>query len=452
MVKFVSLFLGLVVGYQTVAVQVTDPVRFVQILLDGQEVGTLEAPLWRGQFDLGAELRPHELTAVAFDDQGVELDSSSQWLNLPRQPAETTILLESDEETHLQVARVTWKSLTGDQPSAVHAEFDGQILEFEDPHAIRLPPFDPELLHFLRVELEFAGFVSSSAEVTFGGTYADQINTELTAFPVVLSGRKSLPPDSDLQDGFLARGDPLRVAAIEKGQVELIVVRDQSAWPGLRTLRNLALTQPGPVTSRGTRIPGFQPRWFGTDRQEWNLWTFRFLWPVPRRIDSGAGPYDLFSHSAKIAAATGSLHGWLTTIEQPTEWTGTQRLADAVAVAAVTVAGSNRRRGVLLVLGDSTSDASEASPEVIRRYLASLAVPLFVWAVNPVAASQSPWGPASDVSTPKLMTRATKELFRDLEAQRIVWLEGLLLPQQITLAPSLEGVSTISRISTPELR
>lgn len=436
MVSFLSLFLGLVVGHQTVAVEVAEPVARVEILLDGRSVKAFEAPPWRGRIDLGEELQPHELTAVAFDENGVELDRTRQWINLPRQPADTTILLEHDPESRRQVARVSWESLTGDEPSDVHVEFDGRDLEFDDPRAIPLPPYDPTQLHFLRVELEFAGIVHSSAEITFGGTYMDQINTELTAIPVVPAlGRKKLPKATEFDDGFLARDKILRVAAVEKGQVDLIVVRDQGAWSELRKIRGQALSTPS-----SSRMMGSSDRtaWFRSGSAGWQAWTLQFLWPVPRRLNNDAGSYDLFSHSAKYSAAAGSLQGWLTTVEQPPEWSGNQRLADAVAIAAVTAASGNRRRGVLLVLGDTTEDASDAAPEAIRRFLKSLAVPLFVWTIGPSVVVETPWGPATDASSPKRMSRASRELFHHLEKQRIVWLEGIHLPQQISLTPALQ--------------
>jgi hypothetical protein len=437
MVSFLSLFLGLVVGHQTVTVEVVEPVAHVEILLDGRSVETFEAPPWSGQIDLGEELQPHELTAVAFDHNGVELDRTSQWINLPRQPAETTILLEHDRASRRQVARVSWESLTGDEPSAVRAEFDGRDLEFDDPRAIPLPPYDPAQLHFLRVELEFAGFVHSSAEITFGGTYTDQVNTELTAFPVVpATGRKKLPKTTELQDGFLARDKILRIAAVEKGLVDLIVVRDQGAWSDLRRIRDEALKSPS-----SSRILGSMEQrrhWFVFDATGWPAWTVQFLWPVSRRLDRGTGSYDLFSHSAKYSAAGGSLLGWLTSVEQPAEWSGDQRLADAIAIAAITAASGNRRRGILLILGDSTKDTSDAAPGTIRRFLKSLAVPLFVWKIGPDGALETPWGAATDASSPKRMSRASRGLFRHLESQRIIWLEGIHLPQQVTLAPALQ--------------
>ena len=443
MVSFVSLFLGLVMGFQTVAVQVADPVARVTILLDGQAIASLEGPPWEKQIDLGPELVPHELTAVALDSTGTELDRATQWLNLPRQPAETTILIERHPSGVAHLARVSWKSLVDDNPSAIRVEFDGRTLEAEDPRAIPLPPHDPEALHFLRVELEFGGFVRSSAEITFGGTYADQVNTELTAIPVVLDGRKNLPPAAKMEDWFHARGETLRVAAFDKGQTELIVVRDQGAWTRLRRIRAQALSDQAPTVSGRRQGRYDRVQWFRPDRPVWGTWTFQFLWPIPRRLISGEGPYDLFTHSQKYSGESGSLHGWVTTAEQPADWVGTQRLADAVGVAAVTAASGNRRRAVLLILGAEAQDASEAAPEVVHRYLEALGVPLFVWAVDAGATKESPWGTAENVSTPQLMARATRRLFHQLERHRIIWLDGLHLPQQIIVDDSVQGVRRV---------
>jgi hypothetical protein len=99
-----------------------------------------------------------------------------------------------------------------------------------------------------------------------------------------------------------------------------------------------------------------------------------------------------------------------------------------VAVAGVTAASGNRRRGVLLVLGPESEDSSDATPATARRYLAALGVPLFVWSPDPATARNSPWGEARLVSTPGPMSRATNRIFRELERQRIVWVEGKHLP------------------------
>lgn len=443
MVSFVSLFLGLVLGTQTVAVQVADPVYRVEILLDGKPAVTFEGPPWEGKIDFGQNLVPLELVAVAYDRSDTELDRATQWINLPRPPAEITILLERDDAGQALNARVSWESLVDHQPSTVQAHFDGTPLAFEEPHLISLPPHDPELLHLLRVEIEFGGIVRANAEIAFGGTYMDQVNSELTAIPVTLAGRRKPPEPSETQAWFVARGEPLRVAAIEKGQADLIVVRDQGAWSLIRQVRSQALSGRA-MSNLGRLNRDGRRQWFEPDHPGWEAWAFQFLWPVPSRRVVGENPYDLFTHTQKYVGVSGSLHGWVTTIEQPEDTVGDQRLADAVAVAAVAAAGGNRRRGVLLVLGAEADDSSEATPEVVRHYLAALGVPLFVWSPDAATARDSPWGRAANVSTPSLMARATSRIFHDLERQRIVWVEGTHLPQQVSVKDSVRSLQTLA--------
>ena len=442
MVSFVSLFLGLVVGYQTVTVKVADPVESVEILIDGRAATVIEGPPWQGGIDFGPALVPHELVAVAYDGDGRELDRARQWVNLPRPLAEITLLLEQDADTGGSVVQVSWESLTGEAPSRVRAIFDGRPLAVEDPRSIPLPDYDPAELHFLRVEMEFGGILASSAEITFGGTYTDNVNTELTAFPIRFAGRKKRQPTTEsLQSVFSARGQPLRVTAVEKGQVEMLIVRDRGAWEALRRVMSEVYSR-----ALNSNTTGFQRRsWFRPDREAWQKWAFQFIWPVARRHDMGDGPYDLFSNSAKLSGGSASLHGWLVTFEQPPEYQGSQRLADAVAIAGVAAAGTNRRRGVLLVLGGDPEDSSEVRPDRVRHYLASLGVPLFVWTTHPDTSGSGPWGEAVDVSNSRLLQRATGNVLDALERQRIVWLDGIHLPQQIEVDPRAETIEAFTR-------
>lgn len=444
MVSFVSLFLGLVLGPQTVAVQVAAPVTRVEIHLDGELVAEIAGAPWEAQIDLGKALLPHELVAVAFDQNDAEVDRTIQWINLPRQPAETTILLERDDSGRALNAHVSWESLVDDQPSAIRAEFDGSPVDFDDPGRIPLPPHDPMELHFLRVEVEFGGIVTSNAEITFGGTYQDEVNSELTAIPAELTGRRRSTKPSEMQDWFTARDKPLRVAAVEKGPVDLIVVRDRGAWPRLRHIRSEALASIVPRSEGGSQATTSLEQWFRPDNSGWFVWSFQLLWPVPSRRVLGASPYDLFTHSQKYVGEFGSLHGWLTSIEQPDDNTGSQRLADAVAVAGVTAAGSNRRRAVLLVLGSDVEDSSEATPDAVRRYLHALGVPLYVWTLEPTTYQTSSWGKGEDASTARLMARASSKIFHQLKRQRIVWVEGKHLPQQVSIVGPSRGMQLLA--------
>ena len=70
-VAFVTLFLTLVSGPQTVKVAVTGPVAAVEVLLNGESVGVMRGEPWRLECDFGS-LRPLTLEAVAFDAAGNE--------------------------------------------------------------------------------------------------------------------------------------------------------------------------------------------------------------------------------------------------------------------------------------------------------------------------------------------------------------------------------------------
>jgi hypothetical protein len=121
------------------------------------------------------------------------------------------------------------------------------------------------------------------------------------------------------------------------------------------------------------------------------------------------------------------------------------RIADAVAVAGLQAMAQNRRRAVLLVLAGGEKDASRYDPTTVRRYLESLRVPLFVWTLGKPApgSTAAAWGPSEDVSVVRNLYRAVAELRERLDSQRIVMVDGRLLPQSITLSPKALGIELV---------
>ena len=78
----------------------------------------------------------------------------------------------------------------------------------------------------------------------------------------------------------------------------------------------------------------------------------------------------------------------------------------------------------------------------MRRYLAAIRVPFFVWSLKstgsqPLAAS---WGTVEDISTPAKLDAAVQRLKTELTKQRIVWVQGRYLPQSIDLSPAFPGL------------
>jgi hypothetical protein len=93
--------------------------------------------------------------------------------------------------------------------------------------------------------------------------------------------------------------------------------------------------------------------------------------------------------------------------------------------------------------GANPQDASRYDPAAVRRYLAAIRVPLFMWKVGkggPAAAGSAPWGDAEDVSTLPGLRAAVARLKDELASQRIVWVEGTHLPQAVSLSPAAKGL------------
>jgi hypothetical protein len=94
-VVFLSLFLGLITGIQSVNLQVDDAVKSVGIELAGREVARMDGAPWSAKVDFGHDLLPTQLTAIAYDAHANEIARTSQLINLSRPPAEVEIVIDS---------------------------------------------------------------------------------------------------------------------------------------------------------------------------------------------------------------------------------------------------------------------------------------------------------------------------------------------------------------------
>jgi hypothetical protein len=120
---------------------------------------------------------------------------------------------------------------------------------------------------------------------------------------------------------------------------------------------------------------------------------------------------------------------------------GPLMLSDAVAVAGLRAAEGNGRRAVILLLGEQREDGSRFSVEAARRYLSALKVPLFVWDLSGSAGEVPPgWGDPRPVDTVDDLARAVRRVRFQLDEQRIVWINGRHLPQDIELGPRAQRI------------
>lgn len=445
MIVFLTLLLGLVSGTVPIEVATGGPVSRVEVLLDGVPVREIAAPPWSAAVNLGSDLQPHVLVARALDAEGGEIARTAQWINLPRPAAEVEVVLESGLSGKPATARLFWQSVDNAAPASIGLTLDGEPLVLDAERRVALPKLDLKDPHVLTAEVWFRPGVSGRRDVAFGGVYGSAIATELTAVPVRVpkAGGGSIAP-SALHGRFTAAGQPLEVAAVEEGEGKVIVVRVPDAQ---------LLSDRWTPFDRGIEAHGEPPKQeeivSGTGGPRHDLYSAlslgggsvaRLLSPLARGFAGPGVPADLFEVSRDLSARDGGLLRILTrlnlSVSRPPATP--QRIADAVAVAGLHAAIENRRRAVVLVLGDGEGDASRYTPEQVRRYLAAIRVPLFVWSpYGTKGKAAQAWGAgvAEDVSTLPKLYRAFDRLKADLDSQRIVWVEGRHLPQTVSLAP-----------------
>lgn len=433
MLEIVSLFLGLTWGPQTIELVVADPqIVQVEIRLDGEKRARLEGEPWRATVDLG-QLAPHRLEAIGLSQQGLPIARAEQWINVPRPQAEARLVVDTKSEPGKVFGVLKWESVSGKAPVHLGLRYDGIPIEVERPERFELPATGLEQGHFLTAELIFPDGATAHAEVGFGGFFGDQIETELTAIPVRVVGKKA-----DLEQLYECFSDPsrrLRVAQVERGAAEVLFVRDRGAEEVLARLRQEANQRRVPTEGGRTR-QFYDPEY---RRQELRLEPedrVRFLWPNAVQANHPTYPNAaIFESSPFLKAKDGGIFFFLTSLyPDPDKTGGSQHLADALALAGLRASSGGRRRAAVLVVGGARpEDHSTQTPAAVRAFLDTMAVPLHVWSGAEPKAPPKGWPAAAPIGRFKQVQRAFRELERDLDSQRIVWLVGRHLAAQVRL-------------------
>jgi len=427
MVTFVTLFLSIVAGPQAVEVAVGPEVARVELLLDGEQIASMTGSPWKRTYDFGQSLTPRKLEAVALDAQGEELHRTFQLLNIPQPRAGASLVVEGEEGSHL--ARLSWQTVEGQTPEEILVELDGVPITVKDPTNIQLPPLDESSLHFLTAEITFPGNLQARAWATFGGTYGDFSEAELTSIPILLEDPQKKLPSNALDNQVLVNGRKARVVAIESTPAEILMVRSPTSqgplqwlgWGGNTPDEKIVGSEPMPnmpnLLNRRDRF-NILATWTGDQQGKKSAPALFPMLISDRRLLVKGVPTILTRGFAP--APHGAKH----------------RIADAVAAAGRAVAANGRTRAVVLVLSTKEKDRSAYSPQEVRSYLEQLGVPLRVWTVLE-RQSHKPnqrWGETVDISTTGRLRTALRQLRADLDRQRVLWLEGRHLPQAVTLA------------------
>ena len=381
-VILVTRLLGLVNGEQPFQVQPNPDVRSVEIRVDGKTVAKANHVI----LNFGPELTPHELTVIAYGENGNEIARDTQLINLGRPAAEVAITFDDDRRPV-----VHWEHLAARKPKRVTMTLDGKPFAAGE----KLPPMNDSQLHVLKADVAFEDGVTASKELVFGGVYSEQMPAELTAMMTQSSG-----------ECLQLRGERVRAAAVEKPEAVVLFVQGAN-----------------------TRIAHDRLRLPGQSRVIWRVLHQPYMledaqmghvWPVSRRVEKPGTPVvtDLFIKTDLMSGKVGTF----SMLTGPGLNAKSQRFADAVAVAGVQALRGGKRRAVVLVLtGDK--DESKLSAAVVRRYLQRIGVPLYVWSlVSATPKLTDEWGPITEVTSMERLREATAKLREELDRQRIAWL------------------------------
>jgi hypothetical protein len=433
MIEFLTLFVGLMIGVHPVEVAVSGPVVRVEIRLNDRVLAEIDRSPWVASCDFGRGLRPGLVEAVAFDGDGGELARDQRWVNLPGQRADAEIVAIRDEAGMVTAARLTWSSPEFDQPRGVSVRLDGRPVDLRPPYRIDLTGIPARKVHILSADFEFPEGILIRRELVFGPEFEGDHSSGLSAVAVVLEDLDELPPVEDMHGWFVAGGVPLGVAAAETPDARVVFVRDPTSSTRLAEMGPELKRRRKKEKKKSEQGPSLDA--FGDDVQ------LRMLSPEPVSPGNRTQTALLFPISKKpvpgskgvveatIGRAPASLLG------------GPLMMSDAVAVAGIRAAEGNGRRAVVVMLGGAREDGSRFSPDVARRYLHDLRVPLFVWDLSgPSARPPNGWGEMRPVDNVDDLVRNVRRIRYQLSEQRIVWLRGRHLPQSIQLGPEAKGI------------
>jgi hypothetical protein len=430
---FVSLFLGLVTGTQWIELRAGPAVKAVRITLGGHEIAALRQPPWQAAVNFGPGLEPGELVATGYDDRGDEVARATQILNLPRPVAELEIVLRSEHGKPAAVELV-WRHREHSRPKSAAITVDGTRLRLAKDFSGSLPRLDDSHPHVLTAEMRFNDGAVARGEMVIRGGFSDSVGTQLT--PIVLT--RTLPQEPATLEGCLTvGGQPVRTSAVEKANALVIVVKDPNPAEAETVLD----------PKRAMRHRGVQGDLLHREMQLDPNTGERILWPVALEMaEPGQPSTKLFQPSTDQPATNGGMR-WLLTRSFPLKDSSAHRqFADAVAVAGLKALIQGRRRAVVLLLSN-TPDTSHHSPATVRRYLAAIGVPLFVWSLTgPRPDLADSWGLVDDISTSEALRAATDRLRETLASQRVAWVALDPLTALRVEANERCGLSPVARL------
>jgi photosystem II stability/assembly factor-like uncharacterized protein len=445
-VEILSYPVGLLIGLFPVIVDLGPGTQNAELLLDGRPACTVTARAPACTVDLGPDPVLHRMELVRKDRAGNVTERVSRWVNKPGVEAEVHVGGECEKKSKSCDFTVTWAHPAKQDPASLTVALDGATISRLVMNKIHAPFPSGATPQVVTADAVFPDGRRAGYTRLLHGSYPEEAEASLQAVPVIL--------EKDVRDEELVRmlkeaGWPVR--AVEQGEFEVVFVVE----PGiLEPMSSFGLSTQSKPLSNAEQIRAIVA----------NDSLTAFLLQDAGSASPGGGsslstaPYwarDLSQYGSRAARPPKNLVGsWIRGLFQaPGSVPNTHRLrtSDAVAAAGYHLGGSSRRRAVVLIAGAGREDESTFSPEQARAYLGQTRVPLFVWRKDPGAAKE--WDGGSGPLVAKIGFNIG-ELRRELDRQRIVWLEGHVdprefhprLPAGITIAGSFES----ERKATPK--
>ena len=271
-----------------------------------------------------------------------------------------------------------------------------------------------------------------------GGSYPERAEASLQAIPITVPDGV---PDDELARSLKEAGWPVR--AVELGGFEIEFVVEQGALGSSFGLFGQGWPLQGAAQMRiivaNDTITAFQS--IGADTRDPAGGGGARSRPVSEVIPG------LESNVSRKPVRNSGGGNWLGDLfRAPHSVPPLKRLrtSDAMALAGYDLGGSSRRRAIVLIAGSEREDEGTFSPAQAQAYLGQNFVPFFVW--RAAAPSAPGWPAGHDL---KSFGANVSALRKELDRQRIVWLEGRVDPR--TSRPRLPpGVAIVGAGLSPD--
>ena len=426
MVEFVTLLLGLISGPHVVELSAEPHVAAIHLKLDGETVEVLDTgPPWRTTLDIGSDLRPRRLEAVAFNRAGGETGRAQQILNYTRPSHEIGLTLDPARADGGRTGRVVWRAVLDQAPERADLRFDGQPIAVAADGSFPLPPYDLGVPHVIEATAVFPDGVESRAELALGGGLGEQVTSALS--PLALRSKRGRPWAAGKAAGWIEhQGRPVEVFATRAAPRRLVLVRDTSINRGI-----------GYYSAQLDRMKYDIP-WRGEIDDTY----LTLVSPVP--IDRHGGAFQVDDVPLTLTRREEmrrllSSHFTVHPADNADDARVRQKLWAALAVAGKRAAASQGTRAVFLMVDEDLDPGSagqdQPSLRVALDYLASLRVPVFIWGPNDEALEALGLdGEERAYDGLRGLMRVMEHIDVELDSQTLVLVEGDFLPHEVELA------------------